>query len=132
MIANGNKEVEKESSTNFHFLLHRAAAFKSASAADDEGEIVSAKTRVRVRRVCISKSSAMKNRSNLDASLEGIFTECDALKHIKAVGIRGTVYSGVTKNCFVVGTVVDNRGRNAGANDRTRDRIEWKAGFYGL
>jgi hypothetical protein len=52
VVAEGDKKVKEKLSTAVeHFQLHRAAALKSASTADDEGEIVSPQLRVRVWRV---------------------------------------------------------------------------------
>lgn len=58
MVAQGNKEVEEELASSVeHFKLHGAAALECASAADDEGEVVSTQLGVCVGCVGVSVAS---------------------------------------------------------------------------
>ena len=70
VIYHSDEQVEEERrAAMLHFHLHRATTFERVATADDEGEVVSAKLGVTIRRVCVRISSGRKDRAALDARL---------------------------------------------------------------
>lgn len=70
MIAEGDKEIEKElTATIVHLELHCAALLKCRATADDERQVVSTQFGVRVRRMSIGVACRGEDSAALDATL---------------------------------------------------------------
>lgn len=69
MVAQGNKQIEKQlSATVKHLQLHRAAALEGIAAANDEREIVSTQLGVGIGGVGVGVASRGQDGTGLDAT----------------------------------------------------------------
>ena len=90
MVTHSNKQIEEQLATILHLGLHSTAAFKSRSAANDEGEIVSSKFRVIIGSMSVCPASRREDGGNLNAGLETLLAEGEAFEFIEAVLVCGT------------------------------------------
>lgn len=97
MVAHGDEQIEKQFATAFHFHLHGPAPLESLATSDDQGQVMSAEPRVRVRRVVVRIPGRPKDHVGLDPRLEALLAEGEPLQLVQAVLLRGTVYDGISK-----------------------------------
>ncbi len=73
MVAQAHKQIEEQFAANLHLRLHRSTPLEDLATADDQGQIMSAETRVRVRRVIVGVARAAQDRPDLDSALQPLF-----------------------------------------------------------
>jgi hypothetical protein len=90
VIAHRDEEVEEQFATLLHLDLHGATSLEGVSAADDESEVMGPKLRVSVRCIRVGESGGREDGSDLDARLEALLAEGEALEFVQAVVVGGT------------------------------------------
>jgi hypothetical protein len=68
MITHSHEQIEEHSSSLLHLCLHCATSLESASASNDEGQVVSTKLGVVVWRVSVGPASRSQDGADLDAA----------------------------------------------------------------
>jgi len=100
MIAKSYEKVKEKLSTTLHFCLHGSAPLKCLATSNDQGKVMSAEARVRVRRVVIGISCTTKNRSNLDSTLQTLLSKRESFELLEAVLFSGTIYDCIPQEIF--------------------------------
>ena len=114
MVAKCDEQIKEKFTATLHFRLHGSAPLKCLATSDDQGEIMSAEPRVRVRRVVIRIPSTTKNCSDLDSTLQTLFPKSKALEFLETVLLRGAVYDCVLQKVFAhAGNVACSLDRSA-------------------
>jgi hypothetical protein len=99
VVAHGDKEVEEElAAAGLHLSLHGAAALKGFAAADDEGEVMGAQAAIRVRGVGVGVLGRAQDCGDVDAGLEPLLAQGQALELIEAVAVGGAVDDGIAED----------------------------------
>jgi len=97
MVAQRDEQIEEEFPTTLHLRLHGAAPLKRLATSDDQGQVVSAEARVRVRRVVVRVARAAQDRADLDAALQALLAQRQRLQLLEPVAPRGAVHDGVAQ-----------------------------------
>jgi hypothetical protein len=100
MIAQSHKQIKEKFPTTLHFRLHGSAPLKCLATSNNQGQVMSAEPRVRVRRVVIRIPRTAKNRSDLDSTLQTLLPKSKALELLKTVLLCRTVYDRVLQKVF--------------------------------
>lgn len=100
MIAKSHKQIKEKFPTTLHFRLHGSAPLKRLATSNNQGQVMSAEPRVRVRRVVIRIPRTAKNRSDLDSTLQTLLPESKALELLKSVLLCRTVYDCIPQKVF--------------------------------
>jgi hypothetical protein len=85
VVDHGDEQVEEHAPAALHLGLHRAGALECGAAADDEGEVVRAQARVRVRRVRVRVARRREDRRAADAALQALLAQRELLQAGEAV-----------------------------------------------
>lgn len=109
MIAHGDEEVKEQLAPNLHLHLHGAAALEGGPAADDERQIVRPHLRVGVGRVRIGVSGAGQYGAALDARLQTLLPQGQALELVEPVLVGRAVDDRVLEDDAGHAVVVDGR-----------------------
>lgn len=81
MIDHSDEEVEEQRcAATLHLHLHGTAALESVARADDESEVMGTQLRVGSWGAVVGETSRRQDRAALDARLETLFLESEALK----------------------------------------------------
>lgn len=92
MIHHRNEQIkEQRRAALLHLHLHRAAALERVAAADDEREVVRAELRVRSGCVGVGVAGGGEDGAALDAGLEALLFEREALEFGEAVAVGGAL-----------------------------------------
>lgn len=91
VVAHCHKQVKKQLATNLHFHLHGPASLESLATSDDESQVMSAQSRLRVRRVVIRVPSRSQDHVGRDSDLKALLAERNALQLFQAVLLGCTV-----------------------------------------
>ena len=91
VVDHGDKQVEAQLAASLHLVLHRAAALERVARADDEREVVRAQLRVGVGGVGVGVARRRQDRRALDARLQALLAESEALELVEAVLFGGAL-----------------------------------------
>jgi len=72
VVAHRDEQIKEQLATHLHLHLHGAATLERFPASDNECEVMSAKARVRVRRVVVRIPGRPKDGRHLDSTLEAL------------------------------------------------------------
>ncbi len=93
MVDHRNKEVEEQRrSALLHLHLHSTAALESVAGADDECEIVCSQLGIGGWGVGVGEASRGQDGAALDAGLQALLLEGQALQVWKVVAVGGALY----------------------------------------
>ena len=109
MITQSHKQIKEKFPTTFHFRLHGSAPLKCLATSNNQGQVMSAEPRVRVRRVVIRIPSTAQNRSDLDPTLQALLPKSKALELLESVFLCCTVYDCIPQKVFSHAGDVDCR-----------------------
>lgn len=99
VVAHGYKQVEEElAAARLHLGLHGPAPLKGLATADDQGEVVSAQAAVRVWGVGVGVLGGPQDGGDVDAGLEPLLAQGQALELFEAVAVGGAVDDGVAED----------------------------------
>lgn len=97
MVTHGDEEVEEEFSAAFHLSLHGPAPLERLAAPDDQGEVVGAEPRVRVGRVVVGVLGRPQDGGDIDAALQALLAEGQALEFLETELVGGAVHDCVAE-----------------------------------
>ena len=100
MITQRHKQIKEKFPTTFHLRLHGSASLKRLATSNNQGQVMSAEPRVRVRRVVIRIPRAAQDRRDLDSALQTLLPESKALELLEAVLLCRAVYDRVLQEVF--------------------------------
>lgn len=101
IIAHGNKEIKEQLPALLHLHLHSTAPFEGRPAADDEGEVVRTQLRVSVWSVSVRVTRAGEDGAALNAGLQALLAESEALEPGEAVAFcRTTIFHPVSQDVY--------------------------------
>lgn len=100
MIAQRNKQIKEKLPPTLHLYLHGPAPLKGLATSNDQGEVVGAEARVRVRRVVIGIPRAAQDGRHLDAALQALLAQRERLELVEAVLLCRAVYDRVLQQVF--------------------------------
>ena len=116
VVAQGDEQVEEElAAAVVHLELHRATALEGGAATDDEGEVVGPQLGVGVGRVGVGVARRRQNGAALDAGLQPLLAQGDALQLLEPVLVRHAVNDRVLEQGPAGVLVVDSRLDGAAA-----------------
>jgi len=95
VVTKCNEEIKEKFTTGFHFRLHGSRAFECLATADDEGEVMSAEARIRVRRVVIGIPRTTQNCADFDSTLQTLLPKRQALELLETVLFCRAVYDSI-------------------------------------
>jgi hypothetical protein len=92
MIDHRDEEVEEQRRPALlHLHLHRAAPLEGVAGADDEGKVVCSQLRVGGWRVGVGEAGRRQDGAALDARLEALLLEGEALQVGEVVAVSGAL-----------------------------------------
>jgi len=97
MVAHGHEQVEEELAALFHLGLHGSAPLECLATSDDQSEIMGAEPRVCVGCVVVGVLRRTKDGADVDAALQALLPERQALEFFEAESLGGTVDYGVSE-----------------------------------
>ena len=102
MIRHCHEQIKEQLATGFHLRLHCTAVFEGPSAADDQGEIMRAQFRIVIGRVRVGVTGRRENGVTLDARLEPLLAQSEALELGKPILFGCTLRGLVRKWIYMV------------------------------
>jgi len=109
MIAQRHKQIKEKLPATLHLRLHGSAPLKRPATPNDQGQVMSAEPRVRVRRVVIGVPRAAQNRRDLDPALQALLPESKPLELLEPIRLRRAVYDRVLQEVLSHAGDVDRR-----------------------
>lgn len=109
VIAHSDEQVKEKFTAPFHLRLHGSAPLKCLATSDDQGEVMSAESRVGVRRVVIGILRRAQNGGDVDSALEALLAQRQTLELLESVPFSGAIYDGVPKEVLSHAGHVDCR-----------------------
>ena len=100
MITQRNKQIKEKFPATLHFHLHGATPLKCLATSNDQGEIMSAEPRIRIRRVVIGIPRATQDGCDLDSTLQTLFPKSKALELLESVLLCRAIYDCVLQKVF--------------------------------
>lgn len=109
MVAHGDEQVKEKFTAPFHLRLHGSAPLECLATSDDQGEVMSAEPRVRVRRVVVGILRRAQNGGDVDSALEALLAQGQLLELLDAVPFGRAVYDGIPEKVLPYAGHVDCR-----------------------
>lgn len=132
MVAHGDEQIKKHSSTILHFHLHCTAPLERAATADNQSEIMGSQTGIGLGSVLVGKTSTAQNGADLDTGLKTLLAESQALQSLEAEPLGCAIDGRVTENDIAETAMVDrHRFGVASASIRVR-RFGGDGGFVSV
>lgn len=98
MVAHCHEQIKKQLAAHLHLHLHGSTSLKSPASADDESQVMSAQSRLRVRRVVIRIPSRSQDHVGRNAHLKALLSESNALQAFQAVLLSDAVDNRITEH----------------------------------
>ncbi len=106
--------------TNLHFHLHGSAPLESLATSDNQGKVMSAEPRIRVRRVIVRKASRCHDDIDLDSRLEALLPKRQALQFVQPELLGCAVNSSVFEQNATQTVMIDCRLDRSAATEVLR------------
>lgn len=98
MVAHCHKQVKIQLAAKLHFHLHGSTSLERLAASDDESQVMSAQSRIRVRSVIVRKPSRSQDHISRNANLKALLAECKTLQIFQAVLLGSAVDNRIPEN----------------------------------